>query len=176
MKFHIASFAALALAGAILAAPVSANANIPAGIANAQAGQPLTGAPVQVESCVIQPTISPAVASVGSTALGVLAGRFNSVAGYVGATAASAVIARASGAGRLVAKFANEGAVPTDIIRLRVGNGVYVRDEVAIRSGDVVQRSYTENGAFQSYGTAQVVACEIDFVHFADGTSWSAKR
>lgn len=111
MAHRLASVAILALVGALAFTAVAADASTLGGIVNSQAGQALTGAPVQVEICVIQSSQSPVVTSLASATIGVFAGRVNSPAAYVGAALGSAAASRASGVGRLVVKYANESGI-----------------------------------------------------------------
>lgn len=169
-KSSLALIAASLVALIAFLTPAQAVAGKPAGIFNEQVG-PIHGAPVQIESCVVSSNVSPAVTTVANYGFGILAGRVNSPIGYVAGAAGAAVVGSASAHAHLSVKIANESGVTADIVRVRIGN-VFERDEVQLKPGDVSTRTYKDGTAWD--GSSGAVACSVDWVHFTDGTTWSA--
>jgi len=51
--------------------------------------------------------------------------------------------------------------------------GVYERENLTIAPGEIVSRKYSGAG-FNQNDQPQAVNCRVDWVQFADGTTWSA--
>jgi hypothetical protein len=164
---------AAVIVGALLAPSLAAAS--PVGIINSNT-RPMAGSPMQIESCIVSPSLSAPVQSLASVGLGFLGGRIGGIAGVLTAVGGGAAIAIAARKSDLTVRMSNEGATTITAMRIETDGAnapVYERENLTIAPGEIVSRKY--NGAeFQQNDEARAVNCRVDWVQFADGSTWSA--
>jgi hypothetical protein len=166
----------IALMGMALAAatPIATNAS-PVGIVNSNT-RALSGSPLQIESCIVSASLPSPVQNVLSGGVGYLAGRSNGFTSLAVAVVGGGGIALASRRSTLTIRMSNEGRTPITAMRVEAqanGAPVYERENLDLQPGDIVNRTYSGAG-FSQNDQPQSVACKVDWVQFADGTTWSS--
>lgn len=167
---------ALTLALTLLATPAVA-APIVAGIPATPNGPP-TGAPVQIESCVVRNRAA-AARVVGSGILALLATRASTPAAAIGAAVGSTALVAATKP-QLVITLTNESDQAADLIRVQIdglGAPFYIRAEQLFASGVpttvTVKDAPVDQGFFETGD--HPLGCSISFIHFRDTNGvWSA--
>jgi len=158
----------------VLLVPSIANAS-PVGIINNNT-HPMAGAPMQIESCIVSPSLSAPIQSVAAVGIGYLAGRLGGLAALGVVAGGGTAIALAARKSDLTVRLSNEGGVSITAFRIETdgaGVPVYERENITLAPGDIVNRKYSGAG-FQQNDQSRAVNCRVDWVQFADGTTWSA--
>jgi hypothetical protein len=147
----------------------------PVGIQNDNP-RPLSGSPLQIESCIVSASLPSPVQNVLSGGVGYIAGRSNGFTSLAVAVVGGGGIALASRRSTLTIRMSNEGRTPITAMRIEVqsnGAPVYERENLVLAPGDITNRTYSGAGFWQN-DQPQSVSCKVDWVQFGDGTTWSA--
>jgi hypothetical protein len=147
----------------------------PVGIINNNT-RPMSGAPMQIESCIVSPSLSAPVQSVAALGVGFLGGRLGGLAGLGVVAGGGTAIALASRKSDITIRMSNEGGTTITAFRIVTDGAdvpVYERENFTLAPGDLVSRKYSGSG-FRQNDQARAVNCRVDWVQFADGTTWSA--
>jgi hypothetical protein len=170
---NIRILAVVAFLGAFFV-PSITNAN-PVGIINNNT-HPMSGAPMQIESCIVSPSLSAPVQGVAAVGLGYLAGRLGGLAALGVVAGGGTAIAIAARKSDLTVRLSNEGGTTITAFRIETDGAdvpVYERENFTLAPGDIANRKYSGSG-FRQNDQARAVNCRVDWVQFADGSTWSA--